>query len=134
MSMRYTPGMDLSKVMCSEHVFKTVKRQATVTLPEHMRSTLKLDVLDTVLRDRLVLMVSTLVPEAYESTILGVAFVPRDWWQHFKDRWFPGWLLERFPVRHRAIDIETKVYRVCGHTPAQSTPDFLRFMVTENPQ
>ena len=23
---------------------------------------------------------------------------PRDWWQAFKKRWFPGWLLKRFPV------------------------------------
>ena len=25
--------------------------------------------------------------------------IPADWWQSFKQRWFPKWLLRRFPVR-----------------------------------
>lgn len=33
---------------------------------------------------------------------------PATWWQHFKDRWYPRWLKERFPVkrskRHVHID------------------------------
>jgi len=24
---------------------------------------------------------------------------PRDWWQAVKQRWFPGWLLKRYPVQ-----------------------------------
>lgn len=28
---------------------------------------------------------------------------PASWWQHFKQRWFPEWLLRRFPV-----ELETK--------------------------
>ena len=27
--------------------------------------------------------------------------VPTDWWQHLKSRWFPQWLLCRFPTRYR---------------------------------
>ena len=23
---------------------------------------------------------------------------PADWWQHFKERWFPGWALKMWPV------------------------------------
>jgi len=25
---------------------------------------------------------------------------PADWWQHFKERWFPNWLEQKFPVRY----------------------------------
>ena len=25
---------------------------------------------------------------------------PADWWQHFKERWFPAWALMRWPVRY----------------------------------
>ncbi len=25
---------------------------------------------------------------------------PSDWWQAFKERWFPVWMLERWPVRY----------------------------------
>ncbi len=31
---------------------------------------------------------------------------PRDWWQAFKDRWFPLWALTRWPVRYQTIDVE----------------------------
>lgn len=27
----------------------------------------------------------------------------RDWWQAFKERWFPKWLLRRFPVEYTQI-------------------------------
>jgi hypothetical protein len=26
--------------------------------------------------------------------------VPLDWWEHFKERWFPVWALRRWPVRY----------------------------------
>jgi len=29
--------------------------------------------------------------------------IPADWWQHFKQRWFPRWLERRFPVRTKLI-------------------------------
>jgi hypothetical protein len=29
-----------------------------------------------------------------------VCNVPSDWWQHFKERWFPLWLKRKFPVRY----------------------------------
>ena len=28
---------------------------------------------------------------------------PSDWWQAFKERWFPNWLLGRYPVRYTQI-------------------------------
>ena len=31
---------------------------------------------------------------------------PADWWQHFKERWFPAWALKRWPVRYDGFDIE----------------------------
>lgn len=26
---------------------------------------------------------------------------PEDWWQHVKERWFPSFLLKRFPVKYK---------------------------------
>ena len=31
---------------------------------------------------------------------------PSDWWQAFKERWFPPWLLSRYPVRYTDIIAE----------------------------
>lgn len=40
--------------------------------------------------------------------------IPADWWQAFKDRWFPGWLKSKFPVRHM------QVLELYPKTPLQS--------------
>lgn len=41
--------------------------------------------------------------------------MPVDWWQHFKERWFPRWAIRRWPVRtKRHTEIaETKVKFEC---------------------
>lgn len=31
---------------------------------------------------------------------------PADWWQAFKERWFPVWAKERWPVRFTTCDIQ----------------------------
>ena len=33
---------------------------------------------------------------------------PRDWWQALKERWFPEWLLERYPIEYtiKIVDIK----------------------------
>ena len=28
---------------------------------------------------------------------------PATWWQHFKERWFPQWLLEKYPVQYKKV-------------------------------
>ncbi len=33
---------------------------------------------------------------------------PRDWWQAFKERWFPKWLLEKYPVDYHHITVDVK--------------------------
>jgi hypothetical protein len=33
---------------------------------------------------------------------------PRDWWQALKERWFPKWLLDKYPVDYHVITIDVK--------------------------
>ena len=33
-------------------------------------------------------------------------YYPVDWWQAVKDRWFPAWLKEQYPVRYTEISIK----------------------------
>lgn len=35
----------------------------------------------------------------------GVISYPADWWQAFKDRWFPRWAKGRWPVRQTRINV-----------------------------
>jgi len=30
---------------------------------------------------------------------------PKDWWQAFKERWFPKWLLKRYPVQYHEAHV-----------------------------
>lgn len=51
---------------------------------------------------------------------------PATWWEHFKERFFPAWALERWPVRYREINVSEKRYSaVCPHVHvAQNGPHF----------
>jgi len=33
---------------------------------------------------------------------------PEDWWQAFKERWFPQWLKKRYPVKYKQIVINAR--------------------------
>lgn len=45
------------------------------------------------------------------TTDFGLVSWPSDWWQAFKDRWFPCWLKTIYPVRYS----ERKCSRICPH-------------------
>jgi len=55
------------------------------------------------------------VPTEYQDE---VAFSwPADWWQAFKERWFPRWLLKKYPVAYRTEVVARKLveHRYCPH-------------------
>lgn len=33
---------------------------------------------------------------------------PYDWWQAFKERWFPAWLLKRYPVQYHVVVLDVR--------------------------
>lgn len=33
---------------------------------------------------------------------------PSDWWQAFRERWFPRWALRRWPVRHTTVELKAQ--------------------------
>ena len=42
---------------------------------------------------------------------------PSDWWQAFKERWFPTWAQRRWPVVYYYIDVDQTIFQtVCPHT------------------
>lgn len=46
---------------------------------------------------------------------------PTDWWQAFKERWYPKWLLAKYPVRYKVFEVDVKAlypdlkYDIPGH-------------------
>ena len=56
---------------------------------------------------------------------------PADWWQAFRERWFPVWWLKRWPVRYERLDIEVdeqKYGPVCPHVRVQSNRAHFEFL------
>jgi len=40
---------------------------------------------------------------------------PADWWEAFKERWFPRWLLKRYPVKYHEETVEAReIYPTVG--------------------
>jgi hypothetical protein len=53
---------------------------------------------------------------------------PSDWWQAFKERWFPAWLQDRHPVKYTR-------YEVHAQYPRMAIPDqgVIRVYKADNP-
>jgi len=73
----------------------------------------------------MVLEISTifLTKEAY--VIHHSFWVHETWWQHFKDTYFPKWLLKRFPPKMRELKYVSHYHRICPHMdiPAEHNRD-----------
>lgn len=59
---------------------------------------------------------------------------PATWWDAFKERWFPGWWLRRWPAEYQKLDIERLVYAaVCPHLMCDNQRDHIHFLVAKLP-
>lgn len=50
--------------------------------------------------------------------------VPANWWQHFKQRWFPAWALKRWPVLYTVYDAAVVLPKVPVFDPKYHTVEF----------
>lgn len=54
---------------------------------------------------------------------------PADWWQAFKERWFPKWAKRKWPVRYSRIDVSERIYKsVCPHLEDNNNGTHLAWM------
>jgi hypothetical protein len=57
---------------------------------------------------------------------------PEDWWQAFRERWFPKWWLRRHPVRYKEVSVHQEIFKaVCPHTQAPPDSDACRIWFAE---
>jgi hypothetical protein len=56
---------------------------------------------------------------------------PQDWWQAFRQRWFPEWWLRRWPVKEYSLYLATVCeYNVCPHLSHDPQKRHLTFLTT----
>ncbi len=58
---------------------------------------------------------------------------PADWWEAVKERFFPEWLLKRYPVKY--LTIKTKitnfVINKCPHINTMTDKDHIEFLISK---
>lgn len=55
---------------------------------------------------------------------------PDGWWQAFRQRWFPGWWLKRYPVKNCQVLCQKNVrVNVCPHLPHDPRERHIKFLV-----
>lgn len=60
---------------------------------------------------------------------------PRTWWDAFKERWFPAWAKDRWPVEYDSIDVDEQRYlAVCPHLQDDPRDTHLRWMALKADQ
>lgn len=47
--------------------------------------------------------------------------VPKDWFQHFKKRFFPKWVLKKFPVKYQTIAVDAVAFYDRLAVPKETT-------------
>jgi hypothetical protein len=53
---------------------------------------------------------------------------PADWWQAFRERWFPKWWLQRHPVRYSRVDVDRQVTFICPHLGVADPEHHMQFL------
>ncbi len=58
---------------------------------------------------------------------------PEDWWQAFKDHWFPAWAKQRWPIRYKRVDVSRETYGpLCPHIATDENLTHVRFCQLSN--
>ena len=94
------------------------------------RSTAELlSFIDDVTKDLLVELTACMPGVVNERVIVHEQW-PKDWWQAFKERWFPSWLKRHFPVEWNHLDIDRPLYAaVCPHVDITDRTPHLQWLL-----
>lgn len=94
--------------------------------------------------DRIILALTTQGPsrktrsEKRYTTSSQVLSWPLDWWQAFRDRWFPSWWLRRWPVRMNTATVTiqenvqvTEIVHMCPHIRVPDNQRHFQFLMMD---
>lgn len=63
--------------------------------------------------DELVLRMDANILARENDRIYHYITYPMTWWDHLKERWFPDWLIDRFPPEYNIIEIDEPRFLTC---------------------
>jgi hypothetical protein len=57
---------------------------------------------------------------------------PANWWEAFKERWFPRWYLKRHPIQKAFVSVHREFpVKVCPHIPLKNHRKCIEFLTTK---
>lgn len=95
--------------------------QASVTFSPYVLEQIRIERYHRAVTDDLVFRLVGVVALWKRDRLLKV---PANWWQHFKQRWFPRWALKRWPVLYEWYDAGVVLPQVPVAKPEYNMVEF----------
>lgn len=73
-----------------------------------------------IINDALITRLSAFVTCAQADKFCYYFEYPENWWEALKLRFFPNWLIIKFPIKFKIVDIAVDKYIICPHLPFES--------------
>ena len=119
----------VDKVAVNIDIIKAhIRKQYSIEALADLRATTTLNV-SREIADLMVMELAAFLAGKKVNTIHVDIEYPADWWQAFKERWFPQWMINRWPIKYKRVYINENQYAICPHlTTEQKTVhyEFLR--------
>lgn len=80
---------------------------AQVVVSENLLYDARLDIIEDMLTRQFRVTIRGSILKLGKGASMEIKY-PQDWWQSFKERWFPDWALSRWPVRYKVHEIKAE--------------------------
>lgn len=115
----------MSAAACELHVERL---RLTHAIPRHVLHATTLTRLEDALTDDLILTLTKSLVAGDTIEEMHSAAYPADWWQHFKQRWYPASWIRRWPVAMKSLELPAKVIRMCPHVDIPNSERHFRWL------
>lgn len=109
------PIDDVQKIVLSS-IRASLSTSITASLAKHNPSL----VAEVISKDLIVKLNAYIVAMPTEKICVYHKY-PKDWWQAVKERWFPKWAKNKWPIKYVVIDISENKFAVCPHLPCDGS-------------
>ena len=97
-------------IMAKELILEKLDIACMTSVNPQLLEDATIDIVADMILDDFLIHLRTYVYAERVDEVMRDWIAPTDWWQAFKDRWFPAWAKRRWPVRFNYEHVELKRY------------------------
>lgn len=113
----------------TEDFHKIICEKVSVITRKMIHSDLEITLLKDNVFNEMIFALKTYVLGLADERIRIYKEWPENWWEAFKDRWFPTWLKNKYPVRYDHIMVDQAIYKaVCPHLTTDEHKKHVTFL------